>query len=75
MKTPIKKMTEVEEKPFRSSLNMCQEAEFMIVQFCKVSGHNLESSQTWGLCMDFLNHRAGGMVFYKIFLLFQIIDL
>jgi hypothetical protein len=25
--------------------------------------------------MDFLNHKAGGMVFYKIFLLFQIIDI
>jgi hypothetical protein len=31
MKTPIKKMTEVEEKPFTSSLNMCPEAEFMYV--------------------------------------------
>jgi hypothetical protein len=23
----------------------------------EVSGHNLESSQAWGFCMDFLNHR------------------
>ncbi len=25
----------------------------------EVSGHTLESSQTWGFCMDFLNHREG----------------
>jgi hypothetical protein len=25
--------------------------------------------------MDFLNHREGGMVFCKVFLLFQIIDI
>jgi hypothetical protein len=36
--------------------------------FVEVSGHNLESSQTWGFCMDFLNHRVGGMVFYQVFL-------
>jgi hypothetical protein len=36
--------------------------------FFEVSGHNLESSQTWGFCMDFLNHREGGMVFfYQVF--------
>jgi hypothetical protein len=28
----------------------------------EVSGHNLDSSQTWGFCMDFLNHREGSMV-------------
>jgi hypothetical protein len=27
-----------------------------------------ETSQTWGFCMDFLNHREGGKVFYQIFL-------
>ncbi len=27
--------------------------------FVEVSGHNLESSQTWGFCMDFLNHMEG----------------
>ncbi len=34
--------------------------------FVEVSGHNLGSSQTWGFCMDFLNHRegGGGMVSY-----------
>ncbi len=31
--------------------------------FFDVSGHNLESSQTWGFRMDFLNHRVGGVVF------------
>ncbi len=35
----------------------------------EVSWHNLESSQTWGLCMDFLNHREGGIIFYQVFLL------
>ena len=30
-------------------------------------GHNLESSQTWGFCMDFLYHREGGMVFTSVF--------
>jgi hypothetical protein len=34
-----------------------------------LSGHNLESSQTWGFCMDFLNHGQGGIVFYQVFLL------
>ncbi len=37
--------------------------------FVEVSGHNLESSQTWGSCMDFLKHRDGSMVFYEVFLL------
>ncbi len=39
--------------------------------FVEVSGHNLESShsQTWGFCMDFLNHREGQMLFYQVFLL------
>jgi len=26
----------------------------------EVSGHNRESFQTWGYCMDFLNHKEGG---------------
>ncbi len=37
--------------------------------FLEISGHNLESSQTWGFCMDFLNHREGSMVFYHVFFL------
>ncbi len=37
--------------------------------FVEVSGHNLESSQTWGFCMDFLNNREGDMGFYQVFLL------
>jgi hypothetical protein len=31
--------------------------------FIEVSGHNLERSQTWGCCVDFLNHKEGGKVF------------
>ncbi len=31
--------------------------------FIEVSGHNLESSQTWGFCIDFLNQREGGVWF------------
>ncbi len=47
------------------------EAEFMNIQFVEVSvsGHNLKNSQTWGFCMDFLNHRVGGIVFNQVFLL------
>jgi hypothetical protein len=41
----------------------------MDVQFFEVSGHNLESSQTLGFCMDFLNHMEGGVVFWQVFLL------
>jgi hypothetical protein len=37
--------------------------------FVEVSGHNLESPQTLGFCMDFLNHGEGGIVFYQAFLL------
>ncbi len=37
--------------------------------FFEDPGHNLESSQTWGFCMDFLNHREGGVVLYEFFLL------
>ncbi len=44
------------------------EAEFINVNnFVEVSGHNLEISQTGSFCMDFLNHRVGGMVFYHVF--------
>ncbi len=53
---------------FRLSVSS-PEVKFMNVQFREVSGHNLESSQTWGFCMDFLNHREEGMVFYQVFLL------
>ncbi len=31
--------------------------------FVEVSGHNLESSQTGGFCMDLSNHREGVKVF------------
>ncbi len=30
--------------------------------FVEVSGHNLDSSQIWGFCMDFINHKEGGIV-------------
>ncbi len=42
------------------------EAEFLDV---KVPVHNLESSQTWGFFMDFLNHREGGLALYQVLLL------
>ncbi len=34
----------------------------------EVSGHNLESSQTWGFCIDFLNHSERWKVLYQVFL-------
>ncbi len=37
--------------------------------FVEVFGPNLESSQTQGFCIDFLNHMEGDMVFYQVFLL------
>ncbi len=37
--------------------------------FVEVSGRILESSQTWRFCIDLLNYREGGMVFYQVFLL------
>jgi hypothetical protein len=42
----------------------CPEAEFF-----EVSSHNLESSQTWGFCMFFLNHKEWGRGFYQVILL------
>jgi hypothetical protein len=42
------------------------------VQFHEVSGHIPEIYQTQGLCMDFLNHRKGGMLFYQVELLFPL---
>ncbi len=37
-----------------------QNSKFVIVyNFFEVSEHNHESPQTWGFCMDFLNHREG----------------
>ncbi len=33
--------------------------------FFEFSGQNIESSQTWGFCIDFLNHREGGLKKYK----------
>jgi hypothetical protein len=36
-------------------------------KFVEVFGHNLKSSQTF--CLDFLNHREVGMIFYQVFLL------
>jgi hypothetical protein len=32
-----------------------------------VSGRNLESSQTWGYCVDFLNHREGVVFLFQFF--------
>ncbi len=42
-------------------------------KFIGVSGHNLESCETWGFCMDFLNHREGGVVTisFSSFLLYR----
>jgi hypothetical protein len=42
--------------------------------FVEVSGHNLASSLKWGFCMDFLNHREGGMVSIRFssFLLYNV---
>jgi hypothetical protein len=37
--------------------------------FVEVSGHNFVRSQTWGFCMDFLNHREGGIIIYQVFFL------
>jgi hypothetical protein len=42
------------------------EDEFLNVE---VFGHDLASFQNLGFCMDFLNHREGGMVFYQVFFL------
>ncbi len=56
--------------PLNDVLYSGPEAKFVNVQyrwgFCRP---NLESSQTWGFCMDSLNHWEGGMVFYQVFLL------
>ncbi len=41
----------------------------MNVNFVEVFGHNLENSQTRGLCLNFLNHGEEGLVFYQVFLL------
>jgi hypothetical protein len=55
---------------YTNSLNLpWTEAEFMNVQVHWGFGHNLESSQTWGFCMDFFNHREGGVVLFQFFLL------
>jgi hypothetical protein len=51
------------------------EAKLMNIQFLwGVSGHNLESPQTLGFCMDSLTHREGGVVFYQVsfFLLYSL---
>ncbi len=51
------------------------ETEFMNVHFVEVSGHNLESSQTWDFCMVFLNHRREGGRFsirFSSFLLYSV---
>ncbi len=51
-----------------------KKAELMKVHFVEVFGHNLESSQTRGFCVDFLNQREGGMVFirFSYFLLYSV---
>ncbi len=48
---------------------VCRSRDSWTYNFFEVFGHNLESFQTWGFCMDFLNHRDGGVVFYQVFLL------
>ncbi len=58
------------QKSKSSALNPVPKPNSWTHNFVEVSGHNLESSQTWRLCMDFLNHREGGtcMVFNQVFL-------
>ncbi len=41
------------------------EAKFLNAQ---IRVRNLESSQAWGFCMDFLNQREGAMVFPPFYL-------
>jgi hypothetical protein len=38
----------------------------------EVYRHKLRVFQTWGFCIDFWNHREGGMVFYKVFLFWKL---
>ncbi len=53
----------------RPWMDRVQKQNSLMYNFVEVSGHNLESSQTWGLWMVFFNHRKGGMVFYQVFLI------
>jgi hypothetical protein len=58
-----------------SSLFVGPELNLWTYNFVEVSGCNLESSQTWGYCLDFLNHREGGVVFFirfSSFLLYSV---
>ncbi len=43
-----------------------QEAEFMNVQFREVSGHNLESSQTWGFRIQSLHYKTVSNHFFGL---------
>ncbi len=52
---------------YERMLGLNPEAKLMTYNFLGVSGHNLESSETWGFCMDFLNQKVGGIVFYQVF--------
>jgi len=52
-----------------SFLNSVRSPNSWTYNFIELSGHNLESSQTWSFWMDLLNIRYGGMVFYQVFLL------
>ncbi len=52
-----------------SPINRWQKPNSWTFNFVEVSGHNLESSQTWCFCMDFPNHWEGDIVFHQAFLL------
>ncbi len=66
---PCTKHPLLEGCPEKPKILRAQKPNSWTYNFVEVSGHNLESSQTWGFCMDFLNHSEGGMVFYQVFLL------
>ncbi len=53
--------------PPQQKLRGIQKPNSWTYSFFEVPGHNLESSQTWGFCMDLLNHREGGVVFCQVF--------
>ncbi len=54
-----------EKKSFTSSTSLKPNS--WTYNHVKVSGHNLESSQKWGFCMDFLNHGGSGYGFLSGF--------
>ncbi len=54
---------------FEHAWGRCTEAEFIIIHFVEVYGHNFESYQTWSFCMDFLNRKKGDVIYCHVFLL------